>query len=96
MAPVLAQHGLLARRASRLVRPCCGRVHSTASGLHIKVVNGVDEVVPTPNTVGILEGSDPELQDEYIVFSAHMDHVGTSAERRLSGSRGRRDLQWCR
>jgi len=29
-----------------------------------------------PNTVGILEGSDPILKDEYIVLSAHMDHVG--------------------
>jgi Zn-dependent M28 family amino/carboxypeptidase len=30
-----------------------------------------------PNTVGILRGSDPELRDEYLVFSGHMDHVGT-------------------
>lgn len=29
-----------------------------------------------PNTVGILEGTDPVLRNEYIVFSAHMDHVG--------------------
>jgi Zn-dependent M28 family amino/carboxypeptidase len=29
-----------------------------------------------PNVVGILEGSDPVLKDEYVVFSAHMDHVG--------------------
>ncbi len=29
-----------------------------------------------PNTVGILEGSDPMLKREYLVFSAHMDHVG--------------------
>ena len=29
-----------------------------------------------PNVVGILEGSDPNLKDEYIVLSAHMDHVG--------------------
>ena len=28
------------------------------------------------NTIGWLEGSDPELRDEYIVFTAHMDHVG--------------------
>jgi hypothetical protein len=28
------------------------------------------------NTVGWLEGSDPDLKDEYVVFSAHMDHVG--------------------
>jgi len=32
-----------------------------------------------PNTVGILEGSDPKLKDEYLVFSAHMDHIGISA-----------------
>ena len=29
-----------------------------------------------PNVVGILEGSDPALRGEYVVFSAHMDHVG--------------------
>ena len=29
-----------------------------------------------PNTVGILEGSDPALKDEYLVYSAHMDHIG--------------------
>jgi len=28
-----------------------------------------------PNVAGILEGSDPELKDEYVVFSAHMDHL---------------------
>jgi Zn-dependent M28 family amino/carboxypeptidase len=28
-----------------------------------------------PNSVAILEGSDPELKHEYIVYSAHMDHV---------------------
>jgi hypothetical protein len=29
-----------------------------------------------PNAVGILRGSDPELRDEYVVYTAHMDHVG--------------------
>ena len=28
------------------------------------------------NVVGILEGSDPELKDEYIIITAHFDHVG--------------------
>jgi acetylornithine deacetylase/succinyl-diaminopimelate desuccinylase-like protein len=32
-----------------------------------------------PNVVGILEGSDPVLKDEFIVLSAHMDHVGVGA-----------------
>ncbi len=31
---------------------------------------------PAPNAVGILRGRDPELADEYVVLSAHMDHVG--------------------
>lgn len=29
-----------------------------------------------PNTVAILEGSDPVLKNEYLVYSAHMDHIG--------------------
>jgi hypothetical protein len=29
-----------------------------------------------PNVVGILEGSDPVLKQEYVVLSAHMDHIG--------------------
>lgn len=32
-----------------------------------------------PNTIGILEGTDPKLKGEYLVYSAHMDHVGISA-----------------
>ena len=33
-----------------------------------------------PNVVGILEGSDPVLKQEYVVFSAHMDHIGTTGQ----------------
>jgi hypothetical protein len=31
------------------------------------------------NVVGMLEGSDPVLKNEYIVISAHLDHLGLSA-----------------
>ena len=30
----------------------------------------------SPNVVGVLEGSDPKLKNEYIVLSAHLDHLG--------------------
>ncbi len=33
-----------------------------------------------PNVVAMVRGSDPELRDEYVVFSAHMDHVGTAGD----------------
>lgn len=39
----------------------------------------VDIVVPpveAPNVAAVLTGSDPVLRNEYVVFSAHMDHVG--------------------
>jgi Zn-dependent M28 family amino/carboxypeptidase len=32
-----------------------------------------------PNVVAMLPGSDPSLRNEYVVFSAHMDHVGVDA-----------------
>jgi hypothetical protein len=30
----------------------------------------------SPNVVGLLRGSDARLRDEYLVYSAHLDHVG--------------------
>jgi Zn-dependent M28 family amino/carboxypeptidase len=35
--------------------------------------------VAAPNVVGILEGSDPQLRNEYVVYSAHWDHLGVGA-----------------
>jgi Zn-dependent M28 family amino/carboxypeptidase len=32
--------------------------------------------VASSNVVGLLEGSDPVLKNEYVVFSAHLDHLG--------------------
>jgi peptidase M28-like protein/PA domain-containing protein len=34
------------------------------------------EHVTSPNVIAILPGSDPELSKEYIVLSAHLDHLG--------------------
>jgi hypothetical protein len=31
-----------------------------------------------PNVVAVLEGSDPQLKNQYVVFSAHMDHIGVA------------------
>lgn len=36
-----------------------------------------EETARPPNVVGLLPGSDPSLDDEYVVISAHYDHVGT-------------------
>ncbi len=38
------------------------------------------EQLQAPNIVGILPGSDPRLKSEYLVLSAHLDHVGVGRE----------------
>ena len=37
----------------------------------------------TQNVAGILEGSDPQLKKEYVVFSAHYDHLKTGADGKI-------------
>lgn len=34
----------------------------------------------TANVVGIIEGSDPQLKDEYVILGAHLDHLGLMPE----------------
>ncbi len=33
-------------------------------------------VVFSPNVVGLLEGSDPQMAHEYVLYTAHLDHLG--------------------
>lgn len=42
-------------------------------------VVGEHSTVESPNIVAKLEGSDPKLKNEYIVVSAHLDHLGVGA-----------------
>ena len=44
--------------------------------LRIEMRDSVSSRITVPNSVGILEGSDPVLKHEYLVYSAHMDHIG--------------------
>lgn len=36
--------------------------------------------VPSANVAGIIEGTDPKLKDEYVILSAHFDHVGVGKQ----------------
>ena len=50
----------------------------TGAKLPTGALNGTLSVstTETRNVVGMLEGSDPVLRQEYVVLSAHLDHVG--------------------
>jgi hypothetical protein len=84
---VLAREGALASTLERAgLRPSALRADAgplraqPVPGLRLRVslVPHVLEARRAPNVVGILRGGDPRLRDEYLVFSAHMDHVGTA------------------
>lgn len=34
------------------------------------------EEIQSPNIIGMIEGSDPDLKHEYVVYTAHSDHIG--------------------
>lgn len=51
--------------------------HFTIPGtVHAHTVLKSDPAFKTPNVVGLLEGSDKKLKKEYVVISAHLDHLG--------------------
>ena len=37
--------------------------------------------IRSSNVIGLIEGSDPQLKDQYVVFSAHLDHLGIAREK---------------
>lgn len=43
-------------------------------------VSMADEELEVPNIFGYIEGSDPELKDEMLIYMAHFDHVGTDGQ----------------
>ncbi len=75
LTAVLAAGGLDLARARVDSMPGVRELPALAVRLEHRFDGGPDTTT-APNTVGILEGSDPKLKHEYIVFSAHMDAVG--------------------
>ncbi|MDZ7268636.1 MAG: M28 family peptidase [candidate division KSB1 bacterium] len=62
--------GLFAQAASRAFKPVDTGVRVSA---HLETTI---RKVETKNVIGMLEGSDPQLKEQVIVFSAHYDHLG--------------------
>ena len=46
--------------------------------LSLKTLDKVKKPILSHNVVGVLEGTDPVLKNEYVILSAHFDHIGTS------------------
>lgn len=68
-APKTLEQVLAAAKASKpqaFALPITAHIHTAAS----------QKVVKSSNIVAVLEGSDPALRGQYVVYSAHVDHVG--------------------
>jgi hypothetical protein len=63
--------GVLAARAESQ-HVLAGSIHSP--GIRV-------ELARTANVLGLVNGSDPKLRDEYVLLTAHYDHLGTRAAR---------------
>ena len=60
--------------------------------LSIKTAERVSTNVTSYNVAGIIEGTDPVLKNEYIVLSAHFDHIGINRTNKVDSiSNGARD-----
>lgn len=62
--------GLRAKAATRQFRP-------VKTGLEVKIDLKAEKTeFESPNIVGIIEGSDRKKRDEYVLYTAHWDHLG--------------------
>ncbi|MBE0594274.1 MAG: M20/M25/M40 family metallo-hydrolase, partial [Gemmatimonadales bacterium] len=76
LAALLEQHGLDPALASGAAD--APMAVTALDGVTMDIDLAYETVAETtaPNVVGVLEGSDPQLKNEYLVYSAHMDHTG--------------------
>lgn len=57
-----------------------GEPASKALGIEITLSQRSEHAeITSPNVLGVIRGSDPDLADEYIVYTAHLDHIGIGA-----------------
>lgn len=52
------------------------KIKSSPLGGSLKVEGIKQEDVPAKNVIGLIEGTDPKLKNEFLVVSAHYDHIG--------------------
>jgi Zn-dependent M28 family amino/carboxypeptidase len=76
VGPVLEAAGIDPRRLRAIDR---GERRPIAGfEVEVRLARRVYEAAQVPNVLGMIEGSDPLLRREYLVYSAHIDHIGIS------------------
>ena len=42
----------------------------------VELSEKMEEIVMSQNVIGVVEGTDPKLKEEFVIYSAHYDHIG--------------------
>jgi hypothetical protein len=85
ISPALAEQLVASsgRRLAELARGAETRGGATPvpiPGVRVEMTSAVvQHPIPDRNVVGLLEGSDPQLKDEWVIICAHLDHEGADA-----------------
>ncbi|WP_062058797.1 M28 family peptidase [Aquimarina longa] len=51
-------------------------IENLEADINITIKGIKESAIASQNVIGYVEGSDPKLKNEYIIYSAHYDHVG--------------------
>ena len=81
-AGVTMDHAALGVPTALLTPAAARRLEGTAGRPAGEVTLAIPQRADTtyvPYVVGVLEGSDPALRDQYVVVTAHLDHLGVGA-----------------
>ena len=57
-----------------------GRLKEAGQTVIFQTSGRTKTVAPSMNVAGVIEGTDPKLKDEYIILSAHFDHIGVGKQ----------------
>ena len=57
-----------------------GRLKEAGQTVIFQTSGRAKTVAPSMNVAGVIEGTDPKLKDEYIILSAHFDHIGVGKQ----------------
>lgn len=62
--------------------PLAGMINGEVKSMKVEVsaTGGKQEKVMSQNIIGVIEGTDPKLKNEYILLTAHYDHVGVGKQ----------------
>jgi hypothetical protein len=77
LTTVLSKAGIDAAAVRTAASPVIREIPGLTLGFGLR--SNLIDSTSAPNTIGIIEGSDPRLREEYVIFTAHMDHVGNAS-----------------